>query len=445
MAHWPATLRSVCVYAGLAGGLAYSLGSGPAAAGAAAAAILLAVCLSWPQLNRIPRTILCVVAVTLTIALWHAPGALLPGLVMAARLAALVVAVLLLSFVLGQSRRLTTLSEHLFLGRPAARYSSLTFGTLTLAMPLNFGAVSLMATLIGRELSARGNTPAARNAARAVLRGFGSASLCSPLSIAVVLTLTLVPGVSGTILIPITLPIATLYLLSGLYYREPEARPVPGSGARLSRDVIGAWGFFFGCIALICVGVLGLHLWFGLAYAAAVTWSCLAVVVMGWPGLPAGKRRPPALGGVGNELAIICGSAFLGTTLSAWVVAGLAGDITLPVWAIPLVPLVLPGLLFAGGCIGINPLIAITLIGGLAGALWPPAAGPGLAVAMVSGWGITIAGTPYSANALLMQRLTGYDNRQITLGWSLSLSLWALAAASLAASALALLGLAGQA
>lgn len=435
------TWRSACVYAGLLCGLAHSLMGGPYVAGLGAAAITAAAVLAWPGLNRIPRVILGTVGLFVLVSLYRDPAALLPGFALVTRLAALVVAVLLLSFVLARARRLTRLSEHLFRGTPISRYLGLTFGTLVLAMPLNFGAVSLMATLIGQEIDRGGDTPRARNATRAVLRGFGSASLCSPLSIAVVLTLTLVPGLHGPSLIAITLPIAAAYLLCGLFFREAEAAPENLSVDRhLPADVIGAWFFFVGCIGPICSGVFVLHTLAGLAYAEAVTWSCLALVAMGWAGLPTADRRPPAMGGIGNELAIICGSAFLGTTISALVIGGLPDHIVLPGWAIPIVPLCLPGLLFTGGLIGFNPLIPVTLIGGLAAAFWPAAAGPGLAVAMVSGWGLTIAGTPYSANALLIRRLTGYDNRRATLGWSLGLSLIALAAASIIASALAIIG-----
>ena len=43
-----------------------------------------------------------------------------------------------------------------------------------------------------------------------------------------------------------------------------------------------------------------------------------------------------------------------------------------------------------------------------------------------SGWGVTIAGTPYSANALLLERLTGYPARVGALRWN-----WPLSAAAL--------------
>jgi hypothetical protein len=60
----------------------------------------------------------------------------------------------------------------------------------------------------------------------------------------------------------------------------------------------------------------------------------------------------------------------------------------------------------------------------------------GLGFAMVSGWGITAFGTPFAANALIMERLTGYPARDASLRWSLMLSLSALVLASVVASIL---------
>lgn len=47
-----------------------------------------------------------------------------------------------------------------------------------------------------------------------------------------------------------------------------------------------------------------------------------------------------------------------------------------------------------------------------------------------------MAGTPYSANSLLLERLTGYDARIAALRWNLPLSASALLLAGLLAAAL---------
>lgn len=80
--------------------------------------------------------------------------------------------------------------------------------------------------------------------------------------------------------------------------------------------------------------------------------------------------------------------------------------------------------------------MAGTLLGGILGSLWPESALIGLGIAMVTGWGITAFGTPFAANALIMERLTGYRAVDASFRWSLGLSLFGLTLASLLAAGL---------
>lgn len=427
-----ASVRSALAYTALLAGV---VGTWPWPQWIGAPAVILAVALSWTTLKRIPRLLISLVIVFAVVALIVEPAAIGPASATLNRLTALIIAVMLLAAILSRSSHLGTISEHLFAGRALSRYLSITFGGLFLAIPLNFGSVSVIGTLIGREIAQNGDSPGTRNASRAVLRGFGSASLCSPLSIAVVLTLTLVPGVHGWQLISLTFPLAAAYLLLGAVFREAEPNSDIQRRPSERGAVVRAWLFFFACIGLICLGTLLLRTLADMGYAHAVTCSCLAIVAIGIIGTP-GRAHLPPMDNIGNELAIIGGSAFLGATVSTLVSTQLGVDFILPTFLMPLIALVVPWLLFAGGLIGLNPIVGVTLIGGLSTQLWPANAGLGLAVALVSGWGLTIAGTPYSANALLIQRLTGYDNRRVSLEWSATLSLCALTLASLLAATL---------
>lgn len=429
-----ASVRSALAYIALAAG---AIGHWPWPQWVGAPAVILATTLAWPSLKRIPRLLVSLVLIVAAVALLYDPATIGPASATMTRLASLVIAVMLLAAVLSRSHHLGTISEHLFAGRALSRYLSVTFGGLFLAIPLNFGSVSVIGTLIGREIGQHGDSAGTRNAARAVLRGFGSSSLCSPLSMAVVLTLSLVPGVHGWQLISLTLPLAATYLLLGAVFREAEPA---GSTERPLEDratLIRAWLFFAACIGLICLGAYLLRSFAGFGYGRAVVCSCLGIVVIGILGTP-GRPRLPAIDNIGNELAIIGGSAFLGATVSTLVTAQLGQGFTVPPALLPLIALSVPWLLFGGGMVGLNPIIGVTLIGGLSSQLWPASAGLGLAIALVSGWGLTIAGTPYSANALLIQRLTGYDNRRVSLEWSGRLSLCALSLASILAATLTL-------
>ena len=119
----------------------------------------------------------------------------------------------------------------------------------------------------------------------------------------------------------------------------------------------------------------------------------------------------PSLAPVTNELVIVGGSAFLGALVSTFAARGLGADFALPVWGYPLAALLVPWLYFVAGLAGVNPIVTGALVGGVLAPIWPQGAALGLALAMVCGWGVTIAGTPYSANALLLERLTGYPAR----------------------------------
>lgn len=105
------------------------------------------------------------------------------------------------------------------------------------------------------------------------------------------------------------------------------------------------------------------------------------------------------------------------TALSA-----LGNDFSLPGWAYPLTAFGIPWLFYVGGVIGVNPIVTATVVGGVLGPIWPESASAGLGLAMVTGWGITIAGTPYSAATLLLERFTGYRARIASYGWNLRFS-----------------------
>src|SRR5690606_325917 len=116
----------------------------------------------------------------------------------------------------------------------------------------------------------------------------------------------------------------------------------------------------------------------------------------------------------------------------------MGSDFSLPVWAYPLVAMLVPWLFFAGGAVGVNPIISGTLSGSILGPIWPDYGLLALGFGIVTGWGITIAGTPFSANALLLERCTGYNTRVAAYDWSFRYSVISLAVSSLICGVLAL-------
>lgn len=395
-----------------------------------APALAAAILLSWGDLRRIARVLLVAGGTGAAGTLAVAPDLLFRAATSMTALAALVMSVLLLANLLTDSPDLDRISRRLFAGRPLPRYASISFGTGFLGVPLNFGSVGVLGGMVQNELEHGGDGASPRNAARAVLRGFGSSSFWSPLSVAVAITLTFLPGLAATELFAVMAPLAAGYLGLGMLFREREGP----AGPRHSHERRGPAGPLLrlgSAVGAICVAVLTLHNGVGLGYAHAVALTCTAAVVIGrtLPALRAGQRPTvPPLGGISNELAIMGGSAFLGVLASGVALGVLGPEFGLPGWAPPLVALLVPWTLFLGGILGINPIVTGTLVGGVLGPVWPPAAVLGLAVGMLTGWGITVAGTPYSAAALILSRLTGYDNVRLALHWNRALSVTGLLA-----------------
>ncbi|HLV77946.1 MAG TPA: hypothetical protein VKY53_08495 [Marinobacter sp.] len=415
----------------------FSLVPGLPLLGGAAAG--LAICLGWGEMRNVPRAVFVVAVLVLVFALAYDASLIVGAAVNLTRLAGLMLAVMLLSSVLARTRDLQLISSSLFGGKPLSRYLSLGFGTALVSVPLNFGSVAVVGSLVAQRIKRNGDSASTRNATRAVLRGFGVAPMFSPLSISVVLTLTLLPDVSLMSLLVLVVPFAMCVLLAGLRWREPEPAEVTETAATLQAGP-ASWLRFGGLILAVCIGVLWLSHRFGLSYAHSVALSCLGAValyrVLGWL---KGKNPPvTSMANVSNELAIVGGSAFIGAVLSGVVLGQISGHPELPAWLWALMAAGVPWVFFAGGMSGMNPIIIATLLGGILGSLWPVTAQLGLAFAMVTAWGIAAFGTPFAANALIMERLTGYRARDASFRWSLPLSLSGLCASSVISFSLTL-------
>jgi hypothetical protein len=428
------TIRSVFAYLALVAGL---VPVAPHSELLGAPLVLIAILAGWRDLRLVSRILLLLVGVSGMAALLWAPQTLADAAGNTARLTALVIAVMLLSATLGTSRDLGALSGSLFAGRPLPRYLSVTFATGFLAVPLNFGSVGVMSAMVGRVKEMRGDSALTRNAARAVLRGFALASICSPLSISVVITLTFLPSLRLWELIAVSLPFAVVFMLLGAAFRESEgsqaldAEVLPDAGAGASPLL--PWLRFAAYIGAICVGAFALSGFGRMPYSRAVAISCVTAVAIGllFRRTRGESVRMPSLAHISNELAIMSGSAFLGVLASSAGLQMLGLGFGLPAWAYPLAAFTVPWLLFLGGMAGLNPIVTGTLAGAMLAPIWPPSALLGLGVGMVSGWGLTVAGTPYSANSLLLSRLTGYNAQTAALRWNLALSFWSLLLAGL--------------
>ena len=428
-------LRSLFAWVALVAGVLLPL---PGADAVAAAAVSIAMLLGWRDLRPVARMLLVLMLSAALAAALLEPQALARGVRNMAILIGLIISVILLSAVLSRSRDLARLSSSLFGGGSLTRYYSLTFGTAFLSIPLNFGAVGVVAALVADRINGRGHSAGTRNAARATLRGFAAAPLCSPLSISVAVVLTFLPGLQGWQLIGMGLPVAVLFLLAGALFREPEA----DDAAPMEEGTAGAgpWLRFTALIGVICAGTLALSAGVGLSYPRAVTLSCLTVVVLGmaWGAWRGERPTPPSLAPASNELVIVGASAFLGALVSALAEHHLSASLALPGWGYPLAALLVPWVFYAAGMMGFNPILTGTLVGALLGPIWPPQAIQALGLSMVCGWAMTGVGTPYAANVLLLERFTGYPAWRSAVLWNRALTLTVMLSGGVLAALLTL-------
>ncbi|WP_242634369.1 hypothetical protein [Marinobacter salicampi] len=429
-------VRSLLAYLALAAGtVAFIPGMGVTGA----LAVSVAVIMGWGDLRRITRMLSVLVAIGFALALATEPGALVLATGNMTRLAALIISVMLLSAILSQSPDIRAISRSLFGGRALGRYYRVGFGTAFLSLPLNFGAVAVVSTLVGEEVREGGDSAKTRNVTRSLLRGFGTAPMCSPLSISVALTLTLVPGLHSVELLSLSLPIALVFLLLSARYREPE---VSTREPALAGAIEWApWLRFALTIGSICAATLALSASMGVSYSRAVTLSCLAAVILAalYRLLIREKVGLPSLAPVSNELVIVGGSAFLGSLISTLALAYISDGQQLAPWAYPVAAMLVPWAYFLAGMIGVNPIITGTLVGGVLGPMWPAESVLALGLVMVVSWGITASGTPYSATSLLMERLSGYSAWHAALHWNRMLSVFTLLLVGLAAAGMTML------
>jgi len=132
-----------------------------------ALAVSLAVLLGWSNMRAVPRVVFVVAGLALVFALGRDPRLIEGAATNMTRLAGLILAVMLLSTVLAGSGDLKRISASLFSGTPRARYASVVFGTALVAVPLTFGAVAVVGSLVAERIRAQGDSGATRNGSRA--------------------------------------------------------------------------------------------------------------------------------------------------------------------------------------------------------------------------------------------------------------------------------------
>jgi len=320
---------------------------------------------------------------------------------------------------------------------PGRRYAALTVGGQAFALLLNYGSLQLLGSLATSNANSEPNLEIRGHRIRrmllAIQRGFVSTLPWSPLSFAVAITISVIPDATwGKALVP---GLVTSFLLAGIGWSldtifKPRLTITPVRSAP-----VGTWATMLPLavlLAILLVGVVTLSTLTQVRVVGivAVLVPCIAVVWMllqHWDKNPVSTTRAriktyvlQELPGYRGELTLLMTAGFIGTAgsqLFAPMVQATGFDpsylpssiiLVLLVWIIPL-----------AGQIGMNPILAVTLIAPLI-----PAAGDlgvqptALVVAITAGWALSGASSPFTATTLLIGSFSGISATRVGLVWN---------------------------
>jgi hypothetical protein len=337
------------------------------------------------------------------------------------------------------SRLVRRCGQHLVAQPPGRRYAALTGGGHVFGIILSYGAIDLLAAMVGRANRAGSTEERAvrgRRMLMAINRGFCAMNCWSPLNIMTAVVSTAVPTAPMGLLLPVAF-VASLGFMA-LGWLEDFLSATRGGGIQPATSE--TWAIHLRIVALVALvmllaecGSAVMHV----SLVAAVT-LCLPLVGIGWmlaqawsfiarsgsiPRAAAVLRRRaarywPKVPGFRGEATVLASSGFIGVTIGGI----LPADALVPMLGhLPpiAIPMLVPVLLIATGQIGLNPIAVVALLGAAlpdpARLGVPPAA---LAFGCMLGWGLGVGMTPMSASAIVTARWAGVSPFTICTRWN---------------------------
>lgn len=326
---------------------------------------------------------------------------------------------------------------------PGRRYLALTAGGHLFGLVLMYGAISLLGSLAVQSTSEIRDPDIRHHRLRrmliAVQRGFAATLCWSPVAFSVVLATTLVPGadwpavvlpclVSAALVMGVGWALDTIFKPKLRHPPSPRG-PAPGRWLANLRPLL----LLLGAVALAVALVDG-------ASGAGVSASVMLVAPLTALLWIAAQMRPaagtgPALRGAvvragrfatheipqyRGEIVLLFMAAFIGHLGAVLLLPVLErSGLDLALVPAPVLLVVLVWLIPAAGQVGMNPILAASLILPLLPA--PEALGlhpAAIVVAVTGGWAISGVTSPFTASVLLLGSLSGQSARQAGLRWN---------------------------
>jgi len=334
----------------------------------------------------------------------------------------------------------------LFLSRqkPGRRYLALTLGGHLFGMVLNYGSIALLGTMVEKS-NAREKDEIVRRLRLqrmlvAVQRGFTTTLTWSPLALSMAVTLSILPETHWEAVLPFTL--VTGFGLAFLgWFLDRLFKPTGRPSSLAGETVLGGWHLLLPVVGLV---VLVFCLAYGVKHLAdvrmavavmivvpliATAWLCIQFLGHGLgravmlSGRRINRHLRDAFPSYRNEIALLWSAAVIGGAGAVLVrqylmdgndiVSGVAGAAP---W---LVPILAAWLVALAGQGGMNPILSVTLLGGLLPDLEALGLSPVvMAVAITAGWSVTGASSPFTATTVLVGQIAKVSPPTVGIKWN---------------------------
>ena len=365
-------------------------------------------------------------------------GILLRGLTSSAFIAAFFSALTTLRMAADTSPAIRRCGRYLANQPPGRRYIALTLGGQAFSLLLNYGSIVLLGSL---TMASKSNDPnpevnahRTRRMLLAIQRGFISTLAWSPLSFAVAITTTVIPGASWPKAVLPSLITGMIVAAMG-WAMDTVFKPklsTPAAPRQDTGDTIKTVLPLVFLLAFLVGSVAVFYITTGFRITGLVT-LIVPVIAASWIAIqaPAGRRlvnlgrraRDYAFQDLPNyrsELTLLIMAGFIGSVGGAMLgpIAAQSGlDLTqLPTWVI-LVALV--WFIPLTGQLGMNPILSVVL---MAPILPSPAAlgvtPTAVMVAITAGWTMSGASSPYTATTMLIGNFAGKSALFVGLRWN---------------------------
>jgi hypothetical protein len=320
---------------------------------------------------------------------------------------------------------------------PGRRYGALTVGGQAFSLLLSYGSLQLLGGLALANANAEPDAEIRRHRTRrmllAIQRAFVSTLAWSPLSFAVAISTTVIPGTSWA---QVVLPgLVTSFILAGIGWAldvaiKPKLRTTPQR-----TEVQGTWAAMLPLAALLGLLVIGVSVLYTLSGVRiiGIVAALVPAIAVGWLLLQNRTEAPfsntlrrigsyarDELPGYRGELVLLMMAGYIGTVGSQLLVPLLAGagvDLSaVPPWVI-LVSFV--WIIPLAGQFGMNPILAVTLLAPLIPGATDLGVEPtALVVALTCGWSLSGITSPFTATTLIIGSFGKVSASHVGLVWN---------------------------